>query len=220
MAIEALILDFDGLIIDSEIAVAQAWRELFERFGAPFPERVWLTMVGTRENDGALWEELRRAAGRPIDAEALEASRRRRGVELADELPMLPGVADLIEDARFAGLRLAVASSSSCWWVTGHLERLGIADRFEAVRAREDAARSKPFPDVYEAALGALGVEPEAAVAFEDSEPGVRAARAAGLRVVAVPGSFTDLMDFSAADLVVDSLDRFDLGTLIGRPRC
>ena len=79
-------------------------------------------------------------------------------------------------------------------------------EAFDVVCTRELAARSKPDPGVYLAALERLGVPARDALALEDSEAGVTAARAAGLRVVAVPGSFSEDMDFSAASVVVASL--------------
>ncbi len=215
--IRALILDFDGLIIDSETAVAGAWAEIFASEGLEFPDELWRSMVGTRENDGVLWVELERLAGHTLDTESLDAIRRARGVELSDELPALPGVTSLIERARELDLSLAVASSSSRWWVSGHLERLGLTERFDVVCTREDAARSKPYPDVYLEALATLGVAADHAVAFEDSAPGVAAAKAAGLCVVAVPGSYTEHMDFSQADRVLGSLERLSLEALLAQ---
>lgn len=215
--IRAVVLDFDGLIIDSEIAVARSWSELFEREGFSFSEDLWRTMVGTRENDNVLWDELERLTGRRPDIEALDAARRTRSVELADTLEPLPGVVDLIEQARQMGLRLGVASSSGRWWVAGHLERLGLLEYFEVVCTKEDTPRSKPFPDIYIKAVEALGVAAEEAVAFEDSGPGAAAAKAAGLRVVAVPGSYTEHMDFSTADVVLESLAGIELGALVER---
>jgi len=215
--IRALILDFDGLIIDSERAVAGAWAELFAGEGFAFPEEIWRSMVGTRENDGVLWAELERLAGRTLDTETLDAVRRARGVELANELDALPGVMALLDRAREARLQLAVASSSSGWWVCGHLERLGLAERFEVVRTLEDASRSKPFPDVYVETLRALGIAAGEAIAFEDSAPGVEAAKAAGLHVIAVPGSYTEHMDFTLADEVLASLEEVPLDALLSK---
>ena len=215
--IRALVLDFDGLIIDSEIAVAQAWREVFSAHGQPFPEHIWRTMVGTRENDGVLWTELGRLTGTQPEIGRLEAQRQKRGLELAETLPALPGVESLIGQARELGLALAVASSSGAWWVEGHLKRLGLRERFDAVMTRDDAERSKPFPDIYRVTVAALGVDSGEAIAFEDSAPGVSAAKEAGLHAVAVPGSFTEHMTFDHADTVLGTLGGFDLGAYISR---
>ena len=212
--LRALIFDFDGLIIDSETAVAQTWRELYARHGLDFPDHLWRRMVGTREHDGLLYRDLAEKTGRALDIAALEPSRRARGVELANELPALPGVLAHLDAACEAALPVAIASSSSEWWVAGHLARLGLAERFSAVCTRELAERSKPDPGVYLIAIERLGVAGRDALAFEDSEAGVVAAKAAGLRAVAVPGSFTEHMDFSAADVVVVSLDEVEPAAL------
>jgi HAD superfamily hydrolase (TIGR01509 family) len=127
-------------------------------------------------------------------------------VELSNLLPALPGVIAHLDAARDAGIPVAIASSSSGWWVEDHLARLGLRGRFAAVCTKESAPRTKPDPGVYLAAIGQLGIDPAGAVAFEDSSHGVAAARAAGLSVVAVPGSFSEGSDFSAASVVVESL--------------
>jgi len=204
--LSALIFDFDGLIIDSETAVASAWREIFDGEGLPFPDGLWRSMVGTRENDDVLVGELERLTGRALDAEKVEAAKRARSMEIAQSLEPLPGVIDALDYAASLGLALGIASSSSAWWVRGHLERLVLLGRFAAVCTKEDAPKTKPDPAIYRETLHRLGVRPAGAVAFEDSEPGVAAAKGAGLAVAAVPGSYTEHMDFSAADAVLARL--------------
>jgi len=204
--LKALIFDFDGLMIDSETAIAATWREVYAGHGLEFPEHLWRRMVGTREHDDLLWNNLAEQTGLDLDLATLEPARKARGVEFANRLPLLPGVSAHLDAAREAGLALAVASSSSAWWVLDHLERLGLAGHFDAVCTKELAAKSKPDPGIYLVALERLGVAAADALAFEDSGAGVSAARAAGLRVVAVPGSFSEHMDFSAADVRVASL--------------
>jgi beta-phosphoglucomutase-like phosphatase (HAD superfamily) len=114
------------------------------------------------------------------------------------------GVREYIADAERLGLRLGVASSSSRVWVLGHLERLRLNVEWDAVRTRDDVARTKPAPDLYLAAVEALGVAPHKAVAFEDSLNGIAAAKAAGLLCVAVPNALTAGIDLSRADVKVE----------------
>jgi beta-phosphoglucomutase-like phosphatase (HAD superfamily) len=114
-------------------------------------------------------------------------------------------VRDYVADAKRLGLRFAVASSSRAW-VLGHLERLHLHAEWDAVRTHDDVARTKPAPDQYLAAAEALGVAPGEAVAFEDSVNGIAAAKAAGLRCVAVPNALAAGMDLSQADVQPDSL--------------
>lgn len=204
--LSALVFDFDGLIIDSETAVYRAWQATYAEYGVEFPLDLWRGMVGTRELDDEPWRYLSAAVGTAIDKDELGRKKRERSAALAGELPPLPGVLDLISEAERAGVPLAVASSSGRLWVEGHLERLGIRDRFAAICTAEQAGAGKPAPDVYLAVLERLRVEGRCAVALEDSQHGVAAAKAAGLRAVAVPGSFSERMDFSAADMVAPTL--------------
>jgi len=125
------------------------------------------------------------------------------------------GVRDYVADAKRMGLLLAVASSSSRAWVLGHLERLGLGAQWDAVRTRDDVARTKPAPDLYLSAVAALGVAPEEAVAFEDSANGIAAAKDAGLLCVAVPNALTAGMDLSRADLRLGSLAETPLERLL-----
>lgn len=125
------------------------------------------------------------------------------------------GVREYVADAKRLGLRLAVASSSSRAWVLGHLERLRLDSDWDAVRARDDVARTKPAPDVYLSAVAALGVAPEEAVALEDSANGIAAAKDAGLLCVVVPNALTAGVDLSRADLRLNSLAETPLEPLL-----
>ena len=109
-----------------------------------------------------------------------------------------------------------MASSSALDWVGGHLERRGLLDRFAVVVTSDDVERTKPAPDLYRAALAALGASPERAVALEDSAHGCTAAVSAGLFCVVVPNTVTQGQDFSHADLVVGSLTEIGLERLAG----
>jgi beta-phosphoglucomutase-like phosphatase (HAD superfamily) len=124
-------------------------------------------------------------------------------------------VREYVADAKRLGLRLAVASSSSRAWVLGHLERLHLHAEWDAVRTRDDVARTKPAPDLYLAAVEALGVAPREAVAFEDSMNGIAAAKDAGLWCVAVPNALTAGMDLSRADVRLHSLAETPLEELL-----
>lgn len=110
-----------------------------------------------------------------------------------------------------------MASSSSRSWVAGHLERLGLLERFALLRCSEDVARHKPFPDLYLSALQHLGVEPDQAIAFEDSPNGVRAARAAGVFCVAIPNPVTAQLESKHANLRLESFQEMSLVEFLAR---
>ena len=125
---------------------------------------------------------------------------------VADEA-LRPGVSEYLADAIELGLDIAVVSSAGTAWVSGHLEQRGILDSWHSIHCADgDQSIAKPRPDLYLAALAAIGVAAEAGIAIEDSPNGVAAAQAAGLVCVAVPNPITRELDLSAADLVVDSL--------------
>lgn len=211
---DAVIFDFDGLILDTEWPAYVTVAEVFEAHGSTMPLDRWQSRIG--RGDNAPWTELLAAdLGDEIDHDALLEHRRVRKDRLTEANPLQPGVLELLDAAEAHGLRTAVASSSPLTWVGRHLERHGILERFGAVRTVDDVENAKPWPDVFLAAGAALGVAPERSIVFEDSHNGVVAAKAAGMFCVAVPNRVTAGLDFSAADLVVESLTDIDLAALL-----
>jgi HAD superfamily hydrolase (TIGR01509 family) len=212
--IAAIIFDFDGLILDTELPGYRSWTEAFEGIGVPpLSAAEWSVQIGTVGPLDPLAELAARAAtaGLALEAAAigrLDDRRRQRRDELLGAETVRPGVVAWIDAAAARGLALAVASSSPRDWVEAHLDRLGLLSRFGALACHGDHDRlaAKPEPDLYLEACQLLGVAPTAAVAVEDSPNGVRAAKAAGLACVAVPNDLTRLLDLDQADLVVESL--------------
>ncbi len=202
-------LDFDGLICDTEAAAHQSWDEFYARRGLAFAPATWRRMHGSAAAEQVAVDDLAAGLGRPVHPREI-AVRRDRKAWLADRTPLSAGVSRVIDAAAWRDIPVAVVSSSPRPWVDGHLSRLKVRHRLAFVVSGADAARSKPAPDLYVAALERAGVAAEAAIAFEDSPTGVRAARAAGLRCIAVPSSVGCRDDLGDADLVLDSLDDFD----------
>jgi HAD superfamily hydrolase (TIGR01509 family) len=203
--VRALIFDFDGLIIDTEVPVYTAWAEVYERHGERLSAEFWASIIGYGGHHFDPMGDLERRLGRALDREALQTARRLRQTELVVAQEILPGVREWRRDAAAMGARLGVASSSDRQWVIGHLERVGL-DEWDCVRCGGDVERTKPAPDLYLAVCECLGVAPADAVAVEDSAVGVAAAKAAGLYCVAVPSPMTAGHDFSRADRVLRSL--------------
>ena len=217
---EAVVFDFDGLIIDSEWAIFETAVAAFEAHGHTRPVEAWATIIGTSSESGdGWWDTLCEAAGISGFAETDFESAYRAQPRLRDHLPALPGVVELLDELDAAGVPAGIASSSSRAWLERHTTRLGIAERFGTLVGRDAVGGvGKPAPAVYVRACADLGADPTRTVALEDSAHGATAAKAAGLAVVAVPGRITIHNDFSHVDLVVDSLADVDLallGTLI-----
>lgn len=207
--LRALIFDFDGLIVDTETPEVEIWREVFLEHGTVFPDEYWINAIG-RGADQILEtpaQVLQRCCSTPIEAAVVKADHHRRVMAAINAQPPRPGIVALLEDARKCGLKVGVASSSKHAWVDGHLARLGLADRFDAITCADDVARAKPFPDLYLKACERLGVAPSEAVAIEDSPNGIAAARAAGVFVTTYPNTLTRLLDISVADHRVETLE-------------
>ncbi len=215
--LQAVVFDFDGLIIDSEWLIYQQAADAFRVNGHELPLEAWSTIVGTNDrHDPTWWERLSAAAGVTFDRALYDAAYVAQDPRPHDELPALAGVVELVHALHAAGVPLGVASSSSLGWLDRHLPRLGLAGHFGAVVGADlvDGV-GKPAPDVYLRACADLGADPAGSVALEDSANGVRSAKAAGMVAVAVPGSVTQANDFSQADLVVGSLEDLDLARLM-----
>jgi HAD superfamily hydrolase (TIGR01509 family) len=207
---EAILLDFDGLICDTERIAHLSWQELYAEHGLEFPDRVWRAMAGRADGERVACADLAGRLG-VRDVTALAARRRRRKRELCAGEPLRPGVLALLDAAARHRVPAAVVSSSPHDWVGPHLTRLGVLGHFALVINGDMTARHKPHPDLYELALARLGTSARGAVAFEDSAVGVRAAQAAGLRCVAVPSAVADPAELAHADVVLHSLADHEL---------
>ncbi len=214
--INALIFDFDGLILDTEEPIYRSWAEVYAANGVALPFEQWVKTVGSNNQAFHPQRHLEERLGRPLTQEEIDRRIARR-VELVLAEPLLPGVADLARAAKAKGMKVGVASSSSRDWVRGHLERLGILDLFDCLCSRDDVVNVKPEPDLYVAALECLGVGAGEAVAIEDSPNGITSATRAGLRTVAVPNPITAGLDLSEADLQLRSLADVTLPELLNR---
>lgn len=214
--IRAIIFDFDGLILDTEGPEYQSWTEMYQEHGCELDLETWAVCVGTA-NVFDPYAELERRYGQPIDRERVRALRRQRNDELIALESVRPGITDYLIEGRRLGLKLGVASSSTRSWVGGHLERLGIIDNFHCLRCVDDVKQAKPDPELYLAALDALGVAAHEAIAIEDSPNGILAANRAGIYCVAVPNALTSQLPLDHADLRLASLTDLPLAQLLKR---
>jgi HAD superfamily hydrolase (TIGR01509 family) len=221
VTLEAVVFDFDGLMIDSEWAIFETACTAFSLHGHDLTVEAWATIVGLGDDDDErAWEMLVSAMGiEGFELATYSATYAEQDRSNRDQLPLLPGVEVLVDSLTSAGVPLGIASSSSRSWLDRHLGRLGVAARFRAVIGADLVGNvGKPHPDVYVRACADLGADPGHSVALEDSAHGVTAAKAAGMRAVAVPSRITRHNDLAHADLVVPSLEAVtvaDLASLV-----
>jgi len=215
--IRALVFDFDGLIVETEAPIFRAWHRIYREHGQELPLDRWLTIIGTASGPFDPIQHLEERVGRPLNRNRFTELERRYYQEATAMQTLMPGVAQYLLDARRLQLRVAIASSSSRRWVHEHLERFAIADAFDAIVCRDDVTHAKPDPELYLEAVRRLRVTPIEALALEDSANGIAAAKAAGLRCVAVPTVMTAGLDFSRADLRIPSLGAVPLADLLAQ---
>jgi len=202
--LRAVVFDFDGIVLDSETAEYESHRRIYERCGASLTVGEWCDAIGVW-NEGQSERVFAALCARSPRAPAREvyfAERGRHFNELIPDAPMR-GIGELLRALDEAGVPAAIASTSPGRWVRPSIERIGLAPLFRAIVSGDEVPRRKPAPDVYLEAARRLGVDPAHAVAIEDSGPGVAAARAAGMRVVAIPHRLTMSHDLRGADLRV-----------------
>lgn len=216
MTIDALIFDCDGLLVDSETPDYEAWRQIYAEHGTELRPERWATGLGTR-NVFDPHAELEQLVGRSLDRAGLLHDARARYETIFETQKLLPGVRELIADARASGLRTALASSSDRSWIDRILTRYDLGGAFECVYTRDDVARVKPAPDLFLGAAACLGVPPERCLVLEDSPNGMRAAAAAGMRCVAVPLALLAEFELPPVALRLSSLADLRLPELLER---
>jgi HAD superfamily hydrolase (TIGR01509 family) len=204
--IDGVVFDLDGLLLDSEQVWDAAREELAEERGGRWHPRAQRDMMGMSSPEWSRY--MHDVIGVPeppeeINAEVVHRLERR----YRERLPVIPGAREAVE--RLAKRwPLALASSSNRELIDLALHLMGVADRFQATVSSEEVTRGKPAPDVYLEAARRLGVDPTRTAAIEDSHNGIRAAKAAGMRVIVVPNEHfpPDEEALALADAVLEEL--------------
>jgi beta-phosphoglucomutase len=213
--IRAVVFDMDGVLTDSEPLINRAAVSMFLELGLTVRPEDFLPFVGAGEDRyiGGVAE----AYAFPLDL----PSAKRRTYEIylqlvPTELRSFPGAQALVSQCRAAGLRTAVASSADAIKVSANLDKIGLPARtWDAVVVGEDVVAKKPAPEIFLLAARRLGLPPGACVVVEDAPNGIRAAKAAGMRCVAVAQSFC-VEKLAGADLVRGSIAEVLVADLSG----
>jgi HAD superfamily hydrolase (TIGR01509 family) len=217
--IKALVFDFDGLIVDTEMSSYQTWQEIYAEHDCQLPFSTWAICIGGSPQLFDPCEYLEQQIGRPVLRDEIRLRRRQQHIRMVEAQPVLPGIEDYLLSAKRLGLKIGVASSSRHEWVDTHLIRLGLIDYFDSIKCFDDVKRTKPDPELYLAVLDALGVHGQQAIALEDSPNGVIAAQQAGIFCVAVPNPVTSQLSLLHADLCLSSLTEVSLEQLLAKVR-
>jgi HAD superfamily hydrolase (TIGR01509 family) len=183
----AVILDMDGVLLDTEPLALRAWHDAAARLGAEFDGELAQAMIGRNFVDCCALVRERYRADYPVDALLARWHACYDAIVENDGIALKPGVHELLDWLDANSLPRAVATSTAHERARAKLERSKLWPRIDALVGGDDVARGKPAPDIVIAAARALGADVTRCVVVEDSEPGVEAALAAGAAAIMVP---------------------------------
>ena len=213
-SVEAVVFDLDGVLVQTE----ELWDEVREQFarerGGRYDPEAQRAMMGMSSLEWSRFMNEELGVPEPPERISVEVVRRMEA-RYRQRLPLIPGAREAVERLA-ARWPLGLASSSNRPLIDAVLELSSLAQFFEVTVSSEEVARGKPAPDVYLEAARRLGVDPSRCAAVEDSHSGIRSARAAGMRVIAIPNaSFPpDEEALAEADVVLRSLSELDVSTV------
>ena len=182
---KAAIFDMDGLILDSERTVLSCWEQIGEKYGFPNIREYGISVIG--KNKKATVDEFARVYGEPGDRYEKELREIYNELAAQGKVPLKPHTLELLSAMKNAGMKIAIASSSTREEVTTQMEMLGALPYFDTCVCGDQVTKSKPDPEIFLLACGALGIKPEEGVGLEDSFNGVRSCKASGLYTIMVP---------------------------------
>lgn len=214
--IKGFVFDFDGLILDTETLMYEATDKVYHEFGGHLPIEIWGNLAGTHDDEFNLADHFNENTGAELSEDEFYKKRDQLFNEYIKEAEILPGVRELLEGGKAAGLKIALATSSGDEWAKNHLERLGLLHFFDVIVEANDVSNVKPDPELFLKACEGIGIQPSEAVAFEDSYHGAVSAKRAGLYCVVVPNAVTKGLTFEPdIDLKLQSLGETSYEKLI-----
>ena len=209
---EAIIFDHDGTLVDTETPDYEACKIMCREQGIFLSMEDWARIVvGRMDGYNILFEEIIQPhLKNGFTQENMWQRLRELWPVTLQNTGLMSGASNLLAQLHAQGNTMAVATAADRSWAMRWLTNFNLMPYFQAISTGQDVKNNKPAPDVYLHAAQQLGVNPQGCLVFEDSLVGVRAAKSAGMTVVAVPNHVTQSLDFSHADAVVEGLDKID----------
>lgn len=211
--LQGILFDFDGLILDTETPIFQAWQEMYRKYGEELILEDWAEILGKSVEEMEPLKDFFRDLDSDNDQQSILEQISRRELELVEKQRPLPGAIELIQKASEGGLKLGIVSSSDLKWVRTHLQRLRLENYFDDVSCADEVSEAKPDPALYHLGLKKMNLTPEKVVVLEDSPYGILSAKRAGLYCIAVPNQITRQLPYykngGTPDLILDSLHSF-----------
>lgn len=204
--IKAVIFDMDGVLVDSEPVSDKHMQQYMKKMGIELPYSYFEQFRGA--NAKSMWTKIKNDFQLQPSIEHLIIDGRVNYNEYLDSLPLLipiPGVTELIKKLQKEHFMLALASSASLKRIKKILNMIGLANEFEIISSGDDVARGKPDPEIFLKTAGFLKISPSNCVVIEDSENGVKSAKAAGMKVIGFAGLAHNKENLSQADMIIYS---------------
>jgi HAD superfamily hydrolase (TIGR01509 family) len=201
----------DGVIIDSEPFYLVIGMELYKKLNINITKDEHCSFTGVSNTN--MWTIIKNNYGLKETVNELVAIQNKANIEYLEENieKPIPGVMKILESLRKNKIKIALASSSSMEIIRMVLEKLKVTEYFQAIESGENLEKSKPAPDIFLNAAEMLQVEPECCIVIEDSNHGVTAAKAAGMKCIGFQNPNSGNQNLEAADLIVDSLEELNL---------
>ncbi|MEQ7196406.1 HAD family hydrolase [Enterococcus avium] len=212
--LEAIIFDMDGVLVDSEYTYFQSKSQILSEAGHEVEDSYHFQFMGTTSD--YMWEKMKQEFSLPLSvAEYIQQmTALRQAMIKRDGIRVIPHVQEFVKGLSQAGLKLAVASSSSLAEIKVNLAEIGLSEYFSEVVSTEEVEHSKPAPDVYLAAAERIGIVPENCLGIEDTKNGTGAVRNAGMVCVGFANPAFPKQDLAFADRVVSSFSELDADSL------
>ncbi|MGG5370687.1 HAD family hydrolase [Enterococcus sp. AZ196] len=213
--LEAIIFDMDGVLVDSEYTYFQSKSQILREAGHEVEESYHFQFMGTTGE--YMWEQMKQEFSLPLSVPEYiqQMTDLRQAMIKRDGIKVIPHVQAFVKGLSEAGLKLAVASSSSLAEIKVSLAEIGLSNYFSEVVSTEEVTHSKPAPDVYLAAAERLGVNPENCLGIEDTKNGTGAVRNAGMVCVGFANPAFPKQDLAFADTVVSTFSELDAESLV-----
>ncbi|MBO0993475.1 HAD family hydrolase [Bacillus sp. SD088] len=211
--IKAVVFDFDGLLLDTETVWYECYKEVLADYKVELPLPVFAQIIGT--HDDAFYQYMVEQLKENEQIEAINTAALALHKERMATIALREGVKEFLEEARALNLRIGLATSSNESWIMPFLKKHELLGFFETIQTRDHVKKVKPDPELYVKAVEALGVNPEEAIAFEDSLNGSIAAKRAGMNCIIVPNPVTKDLEFQEFDARIETMGGQSLRTLI-----
>lgn len=212
---KAVIFDMDGVLVDSQPYHFKADIDTMAEYGVIKDQKFYESFAGTLTADRM--RTLKEMFGLDVPVEEMTIKRENMILDIMgkEDIKPVSGIPEFLRSIKEKGLTTAVASSSDYKLINLILDRLKIAQYFDSVTSGSDVKRGKPSPDVFLLAAERIGIEPAECLVVEDSENGVKAAKAAGMKVLGYINPTSGKQDLSLADFITDDFKKISIDMFI-----